>query len=148
MTVLDADGRKTCAATVTVSNNGGGQFELTSCYYAALTDGRWTLRASLPGFADAVSTVEVDHAHDCIRHVQTVQLTLNRTGARLAPKPVLSPPPAVALPPLATPPAPAPAPAPATTSTVPEAAPAAPGSAAPPSAASSVTPPVGVFPDH
>ena len=64
MTVLDAEGRKTCAATVTASN-GKSQFELASCYYTPLSDGRWTLRASLPGFPDAVSTVVVEHEHDC-----------------------------------------------------------------------------------
>ena len=88
--VFDADGHKTCAATVTASN-GASRFELTSCYYAPLTDGRWTLRASLPGFSDALSTVEVEHAHDCTRHVQTVELTMKRTGAFGAPTPLVAP---------------------------------------------------------
>src|SRR6478752_1538784 len=51
VTVLDAAGRKTCAATVTASN-GSSHFEFSSCYYGALTDGSWTLRATLPGSAD------------------------------------------------------------------------------------------------
>lgn len=127
VTVFDADGRKTCAATVTASN-GKDKFELDSCYYAALTDGRWTLRASLPGFPDALSTVNVDHTHDCARYVQTVELTLNRASAPA--KPVLPPPPAAPLPSSTTPPAPA---APAA-STAPEAVPAAPASPAPSSA--------------
>lgn len=80
VTVLDADGRKTCAATVTAIN-GGSQFDLASCYYTPLTDGTWTLRASLPGSPDTVSKVVVDHAHDCTRHVQSVELTLNRAGS-------------------------------------------------------------------
>lgn len=135
-TVLDADGRKTCAATVTASI-GGSQFELPSCYAAPLTDGHWTLRASLPGFSDAISNVEVEHAHDCTRHVQTVELTLNRTGSPPTVKPTLPAPPAVALPP-ATVPAP-----PLSPSSIPPAVdPAAAGSA------NSAQPPVGVFPDQ
>jgi hypothetical protein len=83
VTVLDAEGRKTCAATVTASK-GNSRFELPSCYYGALTDGQWTLRASLAGSTDAVAQVQVDHPHDCTRYVQTLELTLNRTGAPAA----------------------------------------------------------------
>ncbi|MEI9938896.1 MAG: hypothetical protein WDO69_16890 [Pseudomonadota bacterium] len=140
VTVLDPDGRKTCAATVTATN-GGNRFELDSCYYAALTDGHWTLRASLPGVPDALSTVEVDHEHDCARNVQTVELTLNRTVGKSA----LPPPPASALPPPATrPPSVIP-----TTPPPPAAIPSAAGSPAPSALpADSAAPSVGVFPDH
>jgi hypothetical protein len=144
VTVLDADGRKTCAATVTATN-GKSQLELTSCYYSPLTDGRWKLRARLAGFSDALSTVEVDHANDCTRHVQTVELTLHRPGAVPAPRRVVPAPAAVPLPPSATaPPAAVPIPP-----TLPE-GPAAPSSTAPSSAlpASSAPPSVGVFPDR
>ncbi len=142
VTVFDMNGHKTCAATVTASN-GGDQSELVSCYYAPLTDGRWTLRASLPGVPDAISTVEVEHTHDCTRHVQTVELTLNRESTSLAPKAALPPPPAaIALPP--------PPPAVPTVSVPPAAASAAVDSAIPTIAppTSSATPPVGVFPDR
>ena len=88
LTVFDAQGRKTCAATVTASS-GGEHFELGSCYYAPLTDGVWTLRAALPGYTDATSTVPVEHAHDCARHVQSVELTLN--PARLVGGPASAP---------------------------------------------------------
>ena len=128
VTVFDADGRKTCAATVTATN-GKDHFELGSCYYAALTDGQWKLRASLPGFTDALSTVKVEHAHDCTRNVQTVELTLNRPSTLPGPKPVF-PPPSVALPSSATLPAPAVPP----TSTAPPAVPSATPSAAFPNA--------------
>ena len=91
VTVLDAQGRKTCAATVTASrDNSGEHFELESCYYTPLTDGRWTLRASLPGNNDAQSVVEVEHKDDCTRHVQSVELTLNTPGLPLAPAPANS----------------------------------------------------------
>ncbi|HKO51342.1 MAG TPA: hypothetical protein VJV79_26715 [Polyangiaceae bacterium] len=145
VTVLDADGRKTCAATVTASRRGkdgkdGSPLELTSCYYTPLSDGRWTLRASLPGFNDAVSTVVVDHSHDCARHVQTVELTLSRPGAAPAPVLVRPPPSAPALPaqaPVSPPPAPPPS----------GVAPSAPSSSAPSSPpANSANPPVGTFP--
>lgn len=89
VTVLDADGRKTCAATVTASS-GGSEFELSSCYQAPLTNGKWELRATLAGSIDAVSTVLVEHPHDCIRYVQSVELTLHRPGA--APARPLTPP--------------------------------------------------------
>ncbi|HEX7452155.1 MAG TPA: hypothetical protein VF294_07720 [Polyangiaceae bacterium] len=130
VTVFDAQGRKTCAATVT-AQNGGDHFELSSCYYAPLTDGVWTLSASLPGFPDSTTTVPVEHANDCTRHVQSVELTLNAPGtAPTARAPVSQP----ALPPqpaLAPPPAAAP---------LPSAQPSAPP-------ASSAVTPVGVFPE-
>jgi hypothetical protein len=146
VTVLDADGRKTCTATVTASN-GKNQFELGSCYYAPLTDGRWTLRASLPGFPDAVSKVQVEHAHDCIRNVQTVELTLNRAGAQPATKPTIISPPAVSLPSSSATP---PALALPTASAVPAAAPTATASTPPASAppGDSATPSSGTPPDQ
>ncbi len=151
VTVLDADGRKTCAATVSASN-GGTPFELPSCYDAPLTDGHWTLRASLPGFADAVSTVDVDHAHDCTRHVQTVELTLKRAGSSPTQR-VPPTAPSSAVPPAAItqPPAPAQPLAPASSappSTAPAVAPPAVSPAVPSAQpASSAAPSVGVFPD-
>src|SRR5450432_4158976 len=84
VSVFDPQGRKTCAAAVTATN-GGDEFELKSCYYAPLTDGHWTIRARLPGFPDAVSVADVEHANDCIRHVQSMELTINAPGAAKAP---------------------------------------------------------------
>ena len=84
VTVFDGQGRRTCTATVT-ARNGGDHFELTSCYYAPLTDGVWTLSAALPGYPDAITTVAVDHAEDCTRHVQSVELSLNHTRSVAAP---------------------------------------------------------------
>jgi hypothetical protein len=143
VTVLDADGRRTCAATVTATK-GSSRLELSSCYYAPLTDGHWLLRASLPGFPDALSSVNVDHEHDCTRYVQSVELTLKRAGAPRPPA-VASPP--VALPPPATSAAPAipSASAPPATELHPPPEPAPPPSALP---ANSAAPPVGVFPDR
>ena len=142
VTVFDAQGRKTCAATVT-ARNGGDHFELSSCYYAPLTDGVWTLSASLPGYPDASTTVPVEHANDCTRHVQSVELTLNAPGtAPAAHAPISLPvPPPLPLPlPLPPPPPPAPVPAAPVTVPIPGAQP------APPPASSAVTP-VGVFPE-
>lgn len=139
VTVLDAEGRKTCAATVTASK-GSSQFELPSCYYGALTDGLWTVRASLPGSGDATAQVQVDHTNDCTRYVQSLELTLKPKGAPtslLAVRPV----PAA---PTQAPTAPSASTISPTQSAEPPASSAAPASAPP---TSSVTPPVGVFPD-
>ncbi|HTA92739.1 MAG TPA: hypothetical protein VK745_24340 [Polyangiaceae bacterium] len=150
VSVYDPLGRRTCAATVTATS-GGDQFELKSCYYAPLTDGHWSIRASLPGLPDAVSTVDVEHENDCTRHVQSMELTLNTPGTRpalplpLPPSPddrrALPPPPAA---PPALPPPSASPPAVSASSALP--APAA-APAAPP-AGSSPPPSVGVFPDQ
>jgi len=139
VTVLDPEGRKTCDATVT-ANLHGDRFELKSCYYAPLTDGTWTISAHRDGLRDAVSTVIVDHANDCTRHVQSMELTLgsSRPGAITAPPRALPTPepPAPAAPQLNPPTAPEPAqqqtPAPTANS---------------PSPVLSAVPPVGVFPD-
>jgi len=146
VTVLDADGRKTCAATVT-ANNGKSQFELPTCYNASLTDGRWTLRASLAGSRDATTTVIVDHEHDCTRYVQSVELTLNRAGSPIQTRPAFSVPATATSPERAQPPPAEPANTPPlpvqSLEPTPASAPAQPASAAPASSA----PPVGVFPD-
>lgn len=154
VSVFDEHGRKTCAATVTVSN-GGDHFQLESCYYAPLSDGIWKLRATSPGYPDAVSTVEVEHAHDCIRHVQSVELTFS--AARSAPRssqapvatssaPSLAPPPLPPLPPaLPAPPTPPPPPPPIVSAPAPVTVQIPTPSAVP---AASAAPPVGVFPDQ
>jgi hypothetical protein len=145
VTVYDAQGRRTCAATVTASNR-GDQFELKSCYYAPLTDGHWTIRATLPGLPDAVSSADVEHTDDCTRHVLSMELTINAPGSHNG-NPAAGPSPDVpALPP---PPAAPPPSAPASAAP-PVASSAAPmSSSAPLAPASSSAPPsVGVFPDQ
>ncbi len=155
VSVFDVHGRKTCTATVTATN-GGDEFELQSCYYAPLSDGHWTLRASLPGATDAVTVVEVEHLHDCTRHTQSVELSLAAQGA--APRARLLAPTPSLVPESSTKPAPAPlpaataapgsAPSQAAPVPVPATPPSTAASSAPPaSAASSVAPSVGVFPN-
>jgi hypothetical protein len=151
VTVYDPGGHRTCDATVSATS-GRDDFELKSCYYAPLTDGHWIIRAKLPGFPDAVSAVDVEHANDCTRHVQSMQLTINAPGSPSStPTPVVQDPSVQRLPP---PPAPPPV---GPVSTAP--APALPNVAPPPSSSagsapsappvSSTTPPsVGVFPDQ
>ncbi len=151
VTVYDPTGHRTCAATVT-AKSGGDEFELKSCYYAPLTDGVWTIRASLPGLPEAKTTVQVDHANDCTRHVQSMELTIN-AGSSAAPAPALPPP----LPPPPASPAPLapvapPAPdQPASPAPVPSGVAPAPTTAAPapaaPTGAPPAQPPVGVFPE-
>ncbi len=150
VSVYDPLGRRTCTATVTATN-GGDQFELKSCYYAPLTDGHWSIRASLPGLPDAVSTVDVEHENDCTRHVQSMELTINPPGTK--PAQALLPPPQPddlrALPP---PPAAPPAPPSASPPALPASSTPPAGSAAPtpatPTASSATPPSVGVFPDQ
>jgi len=139
VTVFDGQGRKTCTATVTASK-GSEHFELQSCYYAPLTDGRWTLRASQAGSTDALTTVEVEHKEDCTRHVQSVELSLSAPGAppRSASSAISG-----AVAPRAPPPAsvpPASNPAPPVSSALPQTPSSAP--------ISSATPSVGVFPNQ
>ncbi|MEO6601764.1 MAG: hypothetical protein ABIQ16_17940 [Polyangiaceae bacterium] len=152
VTVFDAQGRKTCAATVTASRNKSAEhFELESCYYAPLSDGLWTLRATMPGSKDVETVVDVEHKNDCTRHVQSVELTLDagglppRAGSAsaisttiAAPKPVAS----RVLPQAITPPPPSPA--------APSAMPASDGAAGASSDAASAagSPPVGAFPNQ
>lgn len=156
VTVLDAQGKKTCAATVTASN-GSDEFELKSCYYAPLSDGHWTIRARLPGAPDAVSAADVEHANDCTRHVQSMELTLTAPGSAPA-VPAIPAARTPALPPAPPPPPPPQPPAAAPSgSSVPE-SPATPSSAAPQGSAlppaataparSAAPPAVGVFPDQ
>ena len=151
VSVFDAQGRKTCAATVTATN-GGDEFELQSCYYAPLSDGRWTLRASLPGMTDAVTTVEVEHKDDCIRHTQSVELSLGGAGPRppepapansANPAPPSPPSPPAATAPSASVPQAAPVPVPPPPPTPTQSA-TAPTNAAP---INSAAPSVGVFPN-
>lgn len=107
VSVYDEFGKKSCSAVVTATND-SSSVELNSCYYAPLTDGNWTLRAAQPGYVAALATVIVEHEQGCTRHVQSVELTLNRPGLIPAPRPIGHSPAAVpALP------APEPSPAPA-----------------------------------
>jgi hypothetical protein len=149
VTVYDAQGRRTCAATVTASSK-SDQFELKSCYYAPLTDGHWTIRAALPGLPDAISSADVEHTDDCTRHVLSMELTINAPGSHSAGSatapalpspdvPALPPPPAAPPPPSVPPPASPPAAS--STAPVNSSAPSAP-------APSSAPPSVGVFPDQ
>jgi hypothetical protein len=140
VTVFDGQGRKTCAATVT-ARNGGDHFELSSCYYAPLTDGVWTLSASLPGYPDSVTTVPVEHTNDCTRHVQSVELSLNPPGGAPAARAPLAIPAQPSPPELPPPPA-----APTTLAPAPVTPPAASAQPAAPPASSAATP-VGVFPE-
>ena len=145
VTVLDAAGRKTCDATVT-ARKGKSQFELTSCYYASLTDGRWTLQASLPGASDATTTINVEHPGDCTRSVQTVELTLHQAGSLpVAPSPTVPALQTASPPPPAAPPSAVPPP----TAAPPTAAPPTTGETTPTNAspATSAAPAVGVFPN-
>lgn len=122
------DGRtanRTCSADVVARERGGREFTLTSCYYAALSDGVWTITARAAGFVDDATEVVVRHDDGCTPQTGTIELTLNPAFGSLAPVPA---PPAQPRPPTtATAPVPAPpVPAPAPASSAPQPAPTAP----------------------
>ena len=153
ITVRDSmSGGRTCDATVTAVQ-GDEQEQIMPCYHARLSEGVWQIRASLPGRADAFSTVKLQRGKECGRTVQSVELWLQPLG--FVPQPPLAPPsvgPPPAPPPAAPPPsATQPAPPPTTQAAPPppsSAAPAAPPAApAPPAAAPAGPSPVKRFPD-
>jgi len=146
VTVYDAEGRKTCKATVTATQ-GSDVEELKSCYYTPLSDGQWTIRATLPGVPDATTLVMVEHENDCIRHVQSLQLSLNPQGYVSAPRPgnvvpavQPAPSPAVSTPTTTSPALPPPPPPPSNS--------AGPVNSANPATPAPAAPPVGTFPDQ
>jgi hypothetical protein len=154
ITVRDGvSGGRTCDATVTAVK-GDEQVEILPCYHARLGEGVWQIRASLPGRADAMTTLKLERGEECGRTVQSVELWLQPPGyvpsPPFAPAPSVAPPPAAPPPPATLPPpppAPTAAPPPASTAPTPTQppSPAAPApSAAPPGPAPG---PVQRFPD-
>ncbi len=140
ITVIDgATGARTCNAHVTAQRGTSSPDDLGSCYYAPLTDGKWTIRATLPQRAPAESTIEVKAPESCEPAVATIVITIPAPGGPVAPRPLV-PAPALAPPPVpaassAAPPATAPEPPiPTPTPTSSSSAAPAPPSAAPPPA--------------
>lgn len=128
----------TCDAVV-LATRGDDTVELRPCYGGSLTAGTWTIRASLPGRVDAVSTLVVTENESCGNYVQSIDLYLVPVGsAPSAPVPI-SPPRPPGTEPL---PSPIPEPtAPAPASVGPSApAPTDPGATPPPPAAATAEP--------
>ena len=160
ITVRDGvSGGRTCDAKVTAVK-GDEQVEILPCYHARLGEGVWQIRASLPGRADAMTTLKLERGEECGRTVQSIELWLQPPGYTpsppFAPPSVAPPPPPPVAPPPATlpppPPAPTTAPPPATTTAPPPATTApAPAQPPPPAApAPTAAPPPGPvqrFPD-
>jgi hypothetical protein len=125
VTVTDSlSGTKLCDAKVTFTED-GSVTEATSCYTAALSTGKYTLRVERQGLVPYEAPVEINTGSKCRHAVQTIYVALDRPNRQQGPQLIGPPPAPVAPTPL--PPAP-PAPAGATT-----APPAASASAAPPS---------------
>jgi hypothetical protein len=150
VTVTDGlTGTKLCDAKVTFTE-GSSVTEATSCYTAALSTGRYTLRVERPGLMPYEAPVEINTGSKCRHAVQTVYVALERPDRQQGPQLIGPPAPAPAVPLPAAPPAPAGAttalpsapPAPAGTTTVSPAAPAsaAPATAPPPPSAPSAAP--------
>jgi hypothetical protein len=100
-TVRVFDGRtanRVCSADVVARDREGDEFALTSCYYAALSDGVWTITARAPGFIADGTEVVVQHGDACVPQTGTIELTLNPQHPVAAPPeapPIAPPPPAV-----------------------------------------------------
>ncbi len=73
-------GRATCDAEVRLTN-GEVEEDVAPCYHAAVAEGEWTIRASLPGHEDAVSTLLVDHQDECRRSVHSIEIHMKLLGA-------------------------------------------------------------------
>jgi hypothetical protein len=153
ITVRDVSGGRTCDATV-IAVKGDEQVEILPCYHARLGEGVWQIRASLPGRADAMTTLKLERGEQCGRTVQSIELWLQPPGYTpsppFAPPSVAPPPPPPVAPPPATlpppPPAPTTAPPPASTAP-PPAQPPPPPTAPTPSAAPPGPGPTKRFPD-
>jgi hypothetical protein len=145
VTVTDGlTGTKLCDAKVTFTE-GSSVTEATSCYTAALSTGRYTLRVERPGLMPYEAPVEINTGSKCRHAVQTVYVALERPDRQQGPQLIGPPAPAPAVPLPAAPPPPAGAttvlpsapPTPAGATTV---SPAAPASAVPPTAPPSAAP--------
>jgi hypothetical protein len=134
VTVTDrVTGTKLCDAKVTFIQ-GKSETAATSCYQAALSAGKYTMRVERPGLQTFEEPVEVSESDKCGQSVQTMYVALDRLNRPAPPTLVAAPSPA----PVAAPahaPAPTAAPAPAG---VPPAAAVAP----PPPAANPGSPPL------
>jgi hypothetical protein len=109
--VIDGStGNKICDATVTAAQD-GDESDILPCYHARLGRGTWQLRAEKPGYREAMTTLSVVRDDECVRSVQSVELTLLPLsavpGVPLA-QPAVMPPAASASPAPVAPPAPAP----------------------------------------
>ncbi len=109
-------GNRACDAEVSAVQ-GDDVVPFTSCFYAPLTEGRWRLHVTKPGYQSVSSDIVVDTRDKCERVVHQVSIRLDSLTApppRLdqlpppAPRPSDLPPPAPAMAPTAPAPLPAP----------------------------------------
>lgn len=151
---------KLCDAKVTFIR-GTSETVATSCYQAALSSGKYTLRVERRGLLTFEEPIEVSDTGECGQTIQTVYVALDRKSRGAAPPTAIQAPiyplgpapgttvmpPAPAAPPAATPPAATPPSATPPAATPPSATP--PKAAPPPQAAPARTPPPAstAFPD-
>jgi len=77
VTVIDdRTGGKVCDARVTLLNSDGETEVLEDCYQASLLEGRYRLRASMPGRKAATTFLEVPDLSACKPSTSTVMLTI------------------------------------------------------------------------
>jgi hypothetical protein len=100
VTVTDRlTGTKLCDAKV-VFKQGSSETEATSCYQAALSKGKYTLRVERAGLEPFEEPIEVVRGENCGQTVQTMLVALDRVNQARPPQRVAPPPPAVAVPPV------------------------------------------------
>jgi hypothetical protein len=80
ITVRDATGSATCDAKVSVIDAEGDVRTLQPCYSAALTEGRWTIRAERAGYTPMTTSVVIAEHDDCPFYTHSVEMSLTRVG--------------------------------------------------------------------
>ena len=134
VTVTDRlTGTKLCDAKVTFLQ-GTSETVATSCYQAALSKGKYTLRVERAGLETFEEPIEVVRGENCGQTVQTMMVALDRAN-QVPPPQRIAPPPAPVVPA-----APPPSPGPAPTAMPPPPAGPAPGPAVPPATAPATPP--------
>ncbi len=142
VTVTDAlTGTKLCDAKVTFTED-GSVTEANSCFTAALSTGKYTMRVERKGLVPYEAPIEINTGSKCRHAVETIYVALDRPN-RQQPAQVIAPPPAAP----ATPAVPLPAAPAAPPGATMAPAPANPASPAPTRSPATPAPATSAFPD-
>lgn len=82
ITVRDDTGSATCDAKVSVIDAEGDASTLQPCYSAALTEGKWTIRAERAGYTPMTTSVVIPEHEDCPYYTHSIDISLTHVGAR------------------------------------------------------------------
>jgi hypothetical protein len=81
ITVRDATGSATCDARVSVIDADGDTSALQPCYSAALTEGKWTIRAERQGYTPMTTSLVIPEHDGCPYYTHSVDISLTPIGA-------------------------------------------------------------------